>query len=103
MNYNDILNKKRDRLRKYTGQKLRRKARAYERACFLYGNCTPTLAPPKSLNPVFIETGTPEWLVTPPTGQTFTVFASSEKKARAEARTVLGVKVLPKGTTVEKA
>lgn len=44
--------------------------------------------------------GKKTWLVQVPGKASFTVQSSNEKNARAEARTVLGVRALPNGTTV---
>lgn len=108
MNHNDVLKKKAARLAKYNGGKLRYKERALIKAQKRFGlapveAAAPTLrtgAAPKK--PVTIETGEPEWLVTPPEGAAFKVRATSEKKARAEARKVLKIRSLAAGTKVEK-
>jgi len=109
MNYQNVLNKKRERLTKYTGRKLKLKTAAYEKAVARFGGTAESVVvePPKAKakpaeKPVVVETGTPEWTVTPPDGKSFVVRATAEKKARAEARMVLGTKSLPPGTTVVK-
>lgn len=114
MNYQEVLNKKKERLSKYTGRKLKLKQRAYEKALSRFGTAAPaTQKSPKSAAPkvtkkpekaVVVETGDPEWSVHLPgeTGGVITVHASSEKKARAAARSALKLRALPAGTKVEK-
>lgn len=99
MNYQEVLNKKKARLAKYTGRRLKEKTAAYERAVARF---SPSPAPAKAT--VAVETGDPEWAVYLPgeTGGKITVHATSEKKARSAARTALGLRALPAGTKVEK-
>ncbi len=105
--FNEVLAKKRARLSKYTGRKLRRKVEAYHRAVQKFGKSdTPIQAtsskPSKPSKPVTVETGVPKWSVTPPGKEAFTVQASNEKDARAQARVTLAIRALPPGTTVER-
>lgn len=107
MNYTEILNKKRERLSKHSGQKLRKKTKAYEKAVARFGTQArqtqrPGKSEVKSERPVVVETGMPEWVVQPPGGQPFTVTAKNEKDARLAARTTLGARALPPGTQVSK-
>lgn len=105
MNHNDVLKKKALRLAKYSGGKLRHKERALIKAQNQFGmtaESPQTRISPTSTKPVTIETGEPEWVVKPPEGNAFKVRASSEKKARAEARKVLKIRTLLPGTKVEK-
>ena len=100
MNHQEILNKKLDRLNKYTGSALNRKKKAYEKAVAKFN--IPS-GQGKSNTPTFmsstktIETGTQQWIV-----GNVQVSAKNEKDARAEARKALKLKALPPGTKVIK-
>lgn len=106
MNYNDILNKKRERLSKHTGRKLRKKTKAYEKAVARFSRPETIPAAPlakPAAKPVVVETGMPEYVVKLPDGRAFGVNAKNEKDARAAARGILGAKSLPAGTEVRKS
>lgn len=111
INHAEILAKKQARLSKHSGRKLRRKLKAYNKAVKLYGAKGDTLPSPAASKPVTkpakkpvtVETGIPKWNVTAPGKDTFTVQASNEKDARAQARVTLAIRALPPGTKVERA
>jgi hypothetical protein len=96
MSYQEVLNKKKERLAKFTGRKLKLKQRAYEKALARFEPKTQ-----KSVSAPVVETGNPEWSVYLPSG-VVTVYATNEKAARLAARTALGLRALPAGTKVEK-
>ena len=107
MSYQEVLNKKKERLAKFTGRKLKLKQRAYEKALARFGGVPKTqksVQAPTPKAPVVVETGDPEWSVYLPgeTGGVITVNATNEKAARLAARTALGLRALPAGTRVEK-
>jgi hypothetical protein len=102
MSYQEVLNKKKERLAKFTGRKLLLKQRAYEKALARFGGSKTQKSAPKV--PVVVETGNPEWSVYLPgeMGGVIKVYAANEKAARLAARIALGLRALPAGTKVEK-
>ena len=113
MNHQQVLEKKRARLHKYTGKALKHKTAAYERA-LAHANAA---YDEKSRAAEQIKqseaAGDPVWEVTCdglPKGSTFgdtghskfSLRAPNEKAARAVVRTIIGVKRLPAGTKIRK-
>lgn len=120
-NHSEIIAKKQARLSKHSGRALRRKIKAYNKAVKLYGAKGNTLPSPTlthwterynvsttkpvtkpAKKPVTVEKGIPKWNVTAPGNDTFTVQASNERDARAQARVTLAIRALPPGTKVER-
>ena len=111
MKHTDVLKKKEARLLKHTGRKLVLKRRALNKALERAGlprikfqNDTGAIPPTLRTGsaPPLAEKADPEWTVQPPEGKAFKVRASSEKKARAEARAVLKIRALLPGTKVDR-
>jgi len=99
MSYQEVLNKKRARLSKYTGGALRRKTAAYERAVERFNSENP----PTLKSALEVEAAVPVYRITLRDGTSFSVRAMNDREARKMAREELKLpRSLPPGTKVEQ-